>query len=676
MLVLSTLHKLLSQVLSLPDLHTAVLLTPEGQLVSCASDPSRCKDQIRVVVGLSGEVWQETGDQGIGMVDSELGRIIVLPVETPASSASEATSSGTEGEKPRVEPLMLVALNATNAVQWDELQSKVCPVLVSLLGVSRQTSYVRFLGKAVDKSSVAPNWQDPWSFGGHTNVTDGAVGIAGAKRGGKDEGRACAGVCPTMRRWSASASASTRYSRYTISSAVTRPSRKKYSALAARPATNASTSQSTPFATTVDHVSPADPRPSPYALLKPELNQLRERLLTLLGSAHPTLADIAKYYFLHPSKQMRPLLVLLFSRATNGLGQGWDMKKWAAECDGAGGRAEELDRPLTRPDVLNDYNPSMSDHTASFSSVFSLIPPSPPLPPPIPPPASASHIPTLASPAFLLPTQLRLAQIVEMIHVASLLHDDVIDSADLRRGVPSAPAAFGNKLAVLGGDFLLGRASAALSRLGDHEVVELIASVIANLVEGEILQLGKGASVSAETAESEKLVDARVGQERWNIYLKKTYLKTATLMAKGARAAVILGGSKEGEVWKEVAYAYGRNLGIAFQLVDDILDYDAAEATMGKPGGADLRLGLATGPALYAWEEHLEMGPLIARKFKHEGDVELARDLVRRSSGVERTRDLAKAHADKAKEILQLLPDSDAKVALEVLTEHVVKRTW
>jgi len=110
--------------------------------------------------------------------------------------------------------------------------------------------------------------------------------------------------------------------------------------------------------------------------------------------------------------------------------------------------------------------------------------------------------------------------------------------------------------------------------------------------------------------------------------------------------------------------------------VDDILDYESGEAALGKPGGADLQLGLATGPALFAWEEHPEMGPLIKRKFQQEGDVELARDLVRRSAGVERTRDLARRHADKAREVLALLPDSDAKGALEVLTERVVKRTW
>ena len=123
------------------------------------------------------------------------------------------------------------------------------------------------------------------------------------------------------------------------------------------------------------------------------------------------------------------------------------------------------------------------------------------------------------------------------------------------------------------------------------------------------------------------------------------------------------------------------------------MDYESAESAMGKPGGADLQLGLATGPALFAWEEHPELGPLIERKFKQPGDVELvrrfcttsdcdltsessqARDYVRRSSGVERTRELAQAHADKAKELLSYLPDSDAKNALYALGDRVVKRT-
>lgn len=321
-----------------------------------------------------------------------------------------------------------------------------------------------------------------------------------------------------------------------------------------------------------EHTTPVQPppnvrhdlsRPDPYQLLGPQLHHLRETLLNLLGSTHPGLSEIAKYYFLHPSKQLRPLLVLLFSQATNGLGGGWQLKQWAAECEGAGGRTEELDRPLTRADVLNDFNPNMPDQTASFETAFSLRSPRPPRQPPLPPPQVTSNdVPTLSSPLSLLPTQMRLAQIVEMIHVASLLHDDVIDKSPLRRGVPSAPAAFGNKLSVLAGDFLLGRTSAALSRLGDNEVVELIASVIANLVEGEILQLKSvyGEELGLKGAPS-------ASHDYFSLYLQKTYMKTASLMAKGVRAATVLGGCREGEMWKEVAYAYGRNLGIAFQVI-------------------------------------------------------------------------------------------------------------
>ncbi|KAH8110590.1 terpenoid synthase [Phellopilus nigrolimitatus] len=499
-----------------------------------------------------------------------------------------------------------------------------------------------------------------------------------------------------MRRWTANISARARCLGSRCLTNSTQVTRRRHSSALAQPAAklrpestlsnsnNANKPTAPPTTTATSLPPPVDP----YKYLAPELKRLRTTLLHLLGSSHPSLTQIAEYYFLQPSKQIRPLLVLLFSRATNGLGGDWDEKRWGAEQEGARGRAEELDRPLSRPDVLNDWNPNMPDHTHSFQSVYELPPPRAVSSQPIYSPRAALADPALASPEALLPSQLRLAQIVEMIHVASLLHDDVIDGATLRRGAPSAPAAFGNKLAVLAGDFLLGRASAALSRLGSEEVVELIAGVIANLVEGEILQMQSALNGGKAGPLSESFLgelgmelgrevgrETPMGREMWNVYLKKSYLKTASLIAKSARAAVVLGGAREGEIWKEVAYAYGRNIGIAFQLVDDVLDYEAAGSQLGKPGGADLQLGLATGPALFAWEEHAAMGPLISRKFEQKGDVELARDLVRRSSGVERTRALAQAHADKAREVLLLLPESDARRALDALAERVVKRT-
>ena len=360
-----------------------------------------------------------------------------------------------------------------------------------------------------------------------------------------------------MRRWSGIAR-----TRFLHSSRLTRSHipRRSFSALARQPAPQERHTVAQDDSVLLE----ISKHPDPYKLLEPQLTHLRTTLLDLLGSSHPSLSEIAKYYFLHPSKQLRPLIVLLFAQATNGLGREWVRKEWAAKVEGAGGRTEELNQPLTRPDVLNDWNPNMPDHTASFDTVFALRDPRPLPNPIIPPPRSLNARDmqrTLSSPSLFLPTQMRLAQIVEMIHVASLLHDDVIDKSPLRRGAASAPAAFGNKLSVLAGDFLLGRASAALSRLGESEVVELIASVIANLVEGEIMQMKQ-----VHAPELGLVGMPRVGKEAWNVYLKKTYLKTASLMAKGARASVVLGGCKEGEIWKEVAYAYGRNIGIAFQV--------------------------------------------------------------------------------------------------------------
>ncbi|KAG8876709.1 coq1 putative hexaprenyl diphosphate synthase [Tulasnella sp. 331] len=411
-------------------------------------------------------------------------------------------------------------------------------------------------------------------------------------------------------------------------------------------------------------------RPDPFKILAPQVSDLQKNLVRLLGSAHPNLTDIASYYFSLPGKQLRPLLVFLISRATNGLASGWDDKLRASE--NGPYRRDDLDRPLSSAEVLTDWNPRMPDHTASFSNVFSLG--SHHLVPPVPSPIAQQEgehdgIWSHSNPHLrILPTQMRLAQISEMIHVASLLHDDVLDDAALRRSAESGPFKYGNKLAILGGDFLLGRTSAVLSRLGENEVVELIASVISNLVEGEVMQ-----AKEVENAQS------NVEADRWTQYLQKTYFKTASLMAKSARSAVVLGGARVGvqqdELLKDAAYAYGRNMGIAFQIIDDALDFSSS-AELGKPGsGADLTLGLATAPALYAHEEFEEMGPLIARRFKAEGDVDKARDLVLRSQALPRTRLLAQQYADKAREILTLFPQSEARDALDVLAEKVVSRS-
>jgi hexaprenyl-diphosphate synthase len=311
-----------------------------------------------------------------------------------------------------------------------------------------------------------------------------------------------------------------------------------------------------------------------------EMKFLTKNIRSLLGSGHPTLDTVAKYYMQSEGKHMRPLVVLLMSRATS-----LTPKKLRQSSPQT---AESIDDPISPSAVLADINPSITPLSATSHDVNYE-----------------------AGDSDILPSQRRLAEITELIHTASLLHDDVIDHSLSRRSIPSANIAFGNKMAVLAGDFLLGRASVALARLRDAEVIELLATVIANLVEGEFMQLKNTAMDEERPVWTEDTI---------SYYLQKSYLKSASLISKSCRAAALLGQSPPEVV--EAAYAYGKNLGLAFQLVDDMLDYTVTAEELGKPSGADLELGLATAPLLFAWRGDNELGELVGRKFAGEGDVE------------------------------------------------------
>ncbi|XWS71546.1 hypothetical protein CRYUN_Cryun03dG0146900 [Craigia yunnanensis] len=174
-------------------------------------------------------------------------------------------------------------------------------------------------------------------------------------------------------------------------------------------------------------------------------------------------------------------------------------------------------------------------------------------------------------PTNLRTNQQRIAEITEMIHVASLLHDDVLDDADKRRGVGSLNAVMGNKLAVLAGDFLLSRACVALASLKNTEVVTLIATVVENLVTGETMQL--------TTASKQRF--------SMEYYMQKTYNKTASLISNSCKSIAILAGHTA-EV-AILAFEYGKNLGLAFQLIDDVLDFTGTSASLGKGSLSDIR---------------------------------------------------------------------------------------
>jgi hexaprenyl-diphosphate synthase len=315
----------------------------------------------------------------------------------------------------------------------------------------------------------------------------------------------------------------------------------------------------------------------PLRTVAKEMQFLTGNIRKLLGSGHPSLDRVAKYYTQAEGKHVRPLIVLLMSRATH-----LCPKNPQPE---AVHSARSIDSPISPVQILADLNPSAMPLTSAETEIKDGT-------------------------LDILPSQRRLAEITELIHTASLLHDDVIDHSVSRRGSPSANLEFGNKMAVLAGDFLLGRASVALARLRHVEVVELLATVIANLVEGEFMQL-------KNTERDER--SPKYSEETLSYYLQKTYLKTASLISKSCRAAALLGNADASTV--DAAYSYGRNLGLAFQLVDDMLDYTQSGKDLGKPAGADLELGLATAPLLFAWKQNPELGALVGRKFEQEGDV-------------------------------------------------------
>ena len=391
----------------------------------------------------------------------------------------------------------------------------------------------------------------------------------------------------------------------------------------------------------------------PLRVVGKELKFLNKNIRQLLGSGHPILDTVGKYYTQSEGKHVRPLLVLLMSRATAAAPK-------RARNTATALPASTIDTPISSPNILYDSNPDQLNTR------------------PLTDPSNEADYAYSNDPS-ILPSQRRLAEITELIHTASLLHDDVIDHSTTRRSQPSANTLFGNKMAVLAGDFLLGRASVALARLRDAEVTELLATVIANLVEGEFMQLKNTALDEREPQWSEETI---------SYYLQKTYLKSASLISKSCRAAALLGNSAPHVV--EAAYSYGRNLGLAFQLVDDMLDYTISGPELGKPAGADLELGLATAPLLFAWKGRPELGKLVGRKFAEDGDVEKvspgmlgsiipltdsqARDIVSQSDGLEQTRALAQEYADNAVSAISGFPSSEARDGLEDMCHKVMKR--
>jgi octaprenyl-diphosphate synthase len=253
-----------------------------------------------------------------------------------------------------------------------------------------------------------------------------------------------------------------------------------------------------------------------------------------------------------------------------------------------------------------------------------------------------------------------LAATVEFIHTATLLHDDVVDESALRRGRRTANALFGNAASVLVGDFVYSRAFQMMVSAGRMRVLEVLADATNVIAEGEVLQLMN-------------MHDPDVSVDD---YLRVIRFKTAKLFEASARLGAVLADADPGV--EEACAAYGRSLGTAFQLVDDLLDYEGATERLGKNVGDDLREGKPTLPLLIAMERGTAEQRTVLRKAIEQGEVARLDEviaLVRATGALEATREAARAEADKACKVLELLPPTAYREALLDLSVRSVERS-
>ncbi len=259
------------------------------------------------------------------------------------------------------------------------------------------------------------------------------------------------------------------------------------------------------------------------------------------------------------------------------------------------------------------------------------------------------------------PERYELAAIVEFIHTATLLHDDVVDESSLRRGRATANAIFGNAASVLVGDFLYSRAFQMMVTVNRMRVLDVLADATNVIAEGEVLQL-------MNMHDPDLAVDE---------YLRVIRYKTAKLFEASARLGAVLGGA--GPALEESCAGYGRSLGTAFQLVDDLLDYEGSSDELGKNVGDDLREGKPTLPLLIAMARGTAPERELIREAIRHGELQKLDEIlaiVRRTGALDATREAARLEADKARNAAAALPESDARAALLELCARAVDRSF
>ncbi len=255
-----------------------------------------------------------------------------------------------------------------------------------------------------------------------------------------------------------------------------------------------------------------------------------------------------------------------------------------------------------------------------------------------------------------------LSGAIECIHTATLLHDDVVDSADTRRGRPSANTLWSNEMCVLAGDFILAKAFSALTSLNNLRILEIVSRTTERLSEGELFQMVNIGNMNFREAD----------------YLQVIADKTAVLMEAACRGGSILGGLDS--IQEDALAQFGFNLGVAFQMTDDVIDYRSDKETMGKNPGKDLEEGKLTLPMIAALkratvEEKIKVKAMISAGVVTNEDLEWVREFLNRRDGISETLLKSREYLTNAVKHLAIFPDSYEKRALIKLSDKILHRT-
>nr|YP_010619290.1 Prenyl transferase [Amplisiphonia pacifica]WAX03303.1 Prenyl transferase [Amplisiphonia pacifica] len=252
--------------------------------------------------------------------------------------------------------------------------------------------------------------------------------------------------------------------------------------------------------------------------------------------------------------------------------------------------------------------------------------------------------------------QKRLAEITEIIHTASLVHDDIVDNGDQRRGMKTVHNIFNNKIAVLAGDFLFAQSSWYLANLNNLNVVKTISKIITDFAEGEVQQ-------------GMKSFDSQISIEE---YIEKSFYKTASLLACSCKATTIL--NKSNKKVQNDFYLYGKHLGLAFQVIDDILDITGLSKDLGKPAGSDLINGNLTAPLIFALNTKSQLPQMINQEFLFKDNINETINMIKKTNATQKAKDIAEEHIQLAIHIIKNKYSYTNNKELLVLTYNLLNR--